>query len=252
DKVRAKSLRMFPNGVMQSLSNVRGAIIGIGLAAGASAFAIKQMSEAIWDAGLATKVAENAYKEITGSVAKADVQFKFISKTADELGLNFFTMREGYKGFLAAAQSSKLPMQEVQSIFKSVSNAGAILGLSNERMSLSFLALEQIMSKGKVSMEEIRRQLGDSIPGAFQLGARAMGMTVEAFDKAVSAGEVYSDDFLPKFRKALDENFTGTIDESVKASNKLAEAWEKLKNSMAGSGFMELTTDALKELTETL
>jgi len=235
-----------------SLMDTKNTLMGIGIATGVAVYGIKQMTEAIWESGMATKVAENAYKEITGSVAKADAQFRFISATADKLGLNFFTLREGYKGFLAAAQSSKIPMEEVQAIFESVSNAGAILGLSNERMKLSFLALEQMMSKGKVSMEEIRRQLGDNIPGAFQLGAKAMGMTVEAFDKAVSSGTVFADDFLPKFRKALDENFTGTIAESVKAVNKLGEAWEQAKNTMAEGDFMANISKALKEMTDML
>jgi len=237
---------------LTSLNGIRNGLLNVSVLAAAVIYPIKQMSEALWEAGRATKVSENAYKEITGSVANANVQFQFLRKTADDLGLNFYTLREGYKGFLAAAQTSKIPMQEVQAIFKSVSNAGAVLGLSNERVGLTFLALEQMMSKGKVSMEEIRRQMGDNIPGAFQLGAKAMGMTVEAFDKAVSAGEVFSDDFLPKFRKALDENFKGGIDESVKAANKLAEAWEELKNKMAASGFMDLATKAIKDFTDVL
>jgi len=252
DKARAKANEIKMPNILKSMNKVRNTLLNISVLAAAVIYPIKQMSEALWEAGRATKVSENAYKEITGSVANANVQFQFLRKTADELGLNFYTLREGYKGFLAAAQTSKLPMQEVQQIFKSVSNAGAVLGLSNERMSLSFLALEQMMSKGKVSMEEIRRQLGDNIPGAFQLGAKAMGMTVEAFDKAVSAGEVFSDDFLPKFRKALDENFKGGIDESVKAANKLAESFEELKNRLAASGFMDAITDSIKLLTETL
>jgi len=234
---------------LTSLNGIRNGLLNVSVLAAAVIYPIKQMSEALWEAGRSTKVAENAYKEITGSVANANTQFQFLRKTADELGLNFYTLREGYKGFLAAAQTSKIPMQEVQAIFKSVSNAGAVLGLSNERTSLTFLALEQMMSKGKVSMEEIRRQMGDNIPGAFQLGAKAMGMTVEAFDKAVSAGEVFSDDFLPKFRRALDESFKGGIDESVKAVNKLAESFEGLKNRLAASGFMDALTDSIKKFT---
>ena len=252
DQSRIKAAKMFPSGVMSSISSMKGHLLAVGIAAVAGTYAIKRMTEAIWDAGQRTLVAENAYKSITGSTAAANVQFEFLSKTAEELGLNFFTLREGYKGFLAAAKSSTLPMVEIQEIFKSVSNAGAILGLSNEKMSLTFLALEQMLSKGKVSMEEIRRQMGDSLPSAFQTGARAMGMTVEAFDKAVSAGEVYTDDFLPKFRVALDNTFQGTIAESVKSVNKLSQEWEKFKLKMAEGDFMHNISVALKEITEML
>ncbi|RLB87477.1 MAG: hypothetical protein DRH26_15560, partial [Deltaproteobacteria bacterium] len=215
------------------LSSMKGTLFSVGLSAAAATYTVKRLSETIWDAGQRTLVAENAYKSITGSTAAANKQFGFLSETAKDLGLNFYTLREGYKGFLAAAQSSTLPMKEIQGIFRSVSNAGAILGLSNEKMSLTFLALEQMLSKGKISMEEIRRQMGDSLPGAFQLGAKAMGMTVEAFDKAVSAGKIYADDFLPKFSKAMDKMYIGTIADSVKAVNKLKEAWESLLVDMS-------------------
>ena len=235
-----------------SMSSMKSTLIGVGLAITGVVYATKRMSEAIWDAGQRTLVAENAYKSITGSTAAANVQFGFLGDTAKELGLNFYTLREGYKGFLAAANSSTLPMKEIQKIFKSVSNAGAILGLSNEKMSLTFLALEQMLSKGKVSMEEIRRQMGDSLPGAFQLGAKAMGMTVEAFDKAVSAGKVYADDFLPKFSKAMDEMYIGTIADSVRAVNLLKESWEDLKVGMAEAGFMDSAAVAMANLTDKL
>jgi tape measure domain-containing protein len=235
-----------------SIMSTRSKLISLGLAASAAVYTVKELSTAIWDAGRRTLVAENAYKSITGSVAGANVQFEFLRDTAKELGLNFFTLREGYKGFLAAARSSTLPMKEIQKIFRSVSNAGAILGLSNEKMSLTFLALEQMLSKGKISMEEIRRQMGDSLPGAFQLGAKAMGMTVEAFDKAVSAGEVYADVFLPKFSKAMDETYIGTIADSVKAVNLLSETWEELKVKMSNNGFMDDVADAILAFSDEL
>ena len=67
------------------------------------------------------------------------------------------------------------------------------------------MALEQMASKGKVSMEELRRQLGDALPGALEIAARSMGMTTAAFNDAVSKGEIMSADFLPKFSRAVRE-----------------------------------------------
>jgi len=232
----------------RSIGMMTAELIGFGSAI-AAAYTIKELGIAIYKTGQETLVANNAYKAITGSVQAAEKEMAFLRQTSGELGLNFYTLRDGYKGFLAAAQSSKIPMDEVQKIFRSISNASAVMGLSAEKTSLVFLALEQMMSKGKVSMEEIRRQMGDSLPGAFQIGARAMGMTVEAFDKAVSAGEVYSEDFLPKFRVAMEESFQGTIADSVRALNELAMAWEDAKNQMAQGDFMGSIVDGMREIT---
>lgn len=227
-------------------------VTGATLAIATMGYAIDRTSRMIWETGRATKVANNAFKEITGSTEAAAIEFEFLSDTADELGLNFYTLRDGYIGFLAAAKDSKLPMEEARKVFKSVSNAAAILGLSNDRVKYTFMALEQMMSKGKISMEELRRQMGDNLYGAFQKAAKAMGVTAEELDKMISNGELFADEFLPKFRKQLDKDFTGTIDDSVRATNKFSEAWTDLKNDMAESGFMESATTALKEWTGTL
>lgn len=232
----------------RSIGMMTAELIGFGSAI-AAAYTIKELGIAIYKTGQETLVADNAYKAITGSVHAANQEMEFLRKTSGELGLNFYNLREGYKGFLAAAKSSKIPMTEVRAIFGSISNAAAVMGLSSEKTSLVFLALEQMMSKGKISMEEIRRQMGDSLPGAFQIGAKAMGMTVEAFDKAVSAGEVYAEDFLPKFRVAMEDAFQGTIADSVKALNKLSEAWEDAKNQMAEGDFMGSIVDGMREIT---
>ena len=61
-------------------------------------------------------------------------------------------------------------------------------------------ALEQIMSKGKVSGG--RTASGSSasaLPGAFQIAARAMGKTTTELDKMLENGELLSEEFLPKF-----------------------------------------------------
>ncbi len=218
----------------------------------AMGYAVQRTSQMIWETGRATKVSENAFKEITGSVAAANKEFEFLRETADELGLNFYTLRDGYIGFLAAAKDSKLPMEEVRRVFRAVSNAAAILGLSNDRVKNTFMALEQMMSKGKVSMEELRRQMGDNLYGAFQLAAKAMGISTAELDKLVSSGKLFTEDFIPKFTRVLEQKFVGTIDDSVKATNKFDQTWTDLKNQMAESGFMDSATKALEAWTDTL
>ena len=48
-------------------------------------------------------------------------------------------------------------------------------------------------------------QLGDVLPGALQVAAKALGMTTQQLDKAVSSGQVLASDLLPKMAKELHE-----------------------------------------------
>lgn len=70
-------------------------------------------------------------------------------------------------------------------------------------------------------MEELRGQLGDRLPGAVQLAAKAMGVTVEQLNEMVRRGEVASDEFLPKFAMALRE--------SVRESGALAAGMDTVR-----------------------
>ena len=47
-----------------------------------------------------------------------------------------------------------------------------------------------MISKGKVQAEELRGQLGERLPSAFQLAAKAMGMTTAQLDKFMADGKL--------------------------------------------------------------
>ena len=67
-------------------------------------------------------------------------------------------------------------------------------------------ATSQVFSKGKVSAEELRQQLGERLPGAFTLFADSMDMTPAQLDKALEQGKVTLDDFM-KFASKLFETY---------------------------------------------
>ena len=67
----------------------------------------------------------------------------------------------------------------------------------------AMMALGQMVSKGNVSMEELRQQLGERLPGAYSIAARAMGVTEQQLGKLLETGQVVSADLLPKFAAQL-------------------------------------------------
>ena len=77
------------------------------------------------------------------------------------------------------------------------------MGLSADDTRGALRALEQIVSKGTVSAEELRGQLGERLPGAFQIASRAMGVTTQELGEMLQRGEVLVEDLLPKLAKEL-------------------------------------------------
>ena len=156
----------------------------------------------------------------------------YIREQADRLGLEFRTTANSFAGFEAAALRSGLTLEQTKQIFTDVSTAATSMQLSTDRVQLVFKALEQISGKGTVSMEELRQQLGDSLPGAFEIAAQSMGMTTKAFYDAVANGEVLSSEFLPKFAKAVREQLGGSAEE---ASTQLRASINRLNTDLMDS-----------------
>ena len=156
----------------------------------------------------------------------------YIREQADRLGLEFRTTANSFAGFEAAALRSGLTLEQTKQIFTDVSTAATSMQLSTDRVQLIFKALEQISGKGTVSMEELRQQLGDSLPGAFEIAAQSMGMTTKAFYDAVANGEVLSSEFLPKFAKAVREQLGGSAEE---ASTQLRASLNRLNTDLMDS-----------------
>lgn len=199
--------------------------------------------KSIIDAAVSIETLENKMLAAVGSAKVSAEALKFVREEADRLGLSFVDAADGFAGFSAAALRSGLSLKQTKEIFTGISEAAVSLQLSGERVGLIFRALEQISSKGVLSMEELKLQLGDSLPGALQIAARSMGKTTSEFIKMVSAGEVMSNDFLPNFAKAIKEELGGSVEEASKSARanmeRLANSFLDLKTKVGDAGFME-------------
>lgn len=174
--------------------------------------------------GLAT-----ALNFASGSMELGGINMEYVTKTAKELGLALMPAMEGFTKLNAAAKGTQLTQTDVRDLFQGVSKAVSVLALNSEKAHGTYMAFEQILSKGKVSAEELRRQLGDRIPGAFQIAARAMGVTTTELDKLIRSGKLLSEDFLPKMARQMNEEFTPGI---AKSSNTLRAHLNRLNTQL--------------------
>ena len=161
-------------------------------------------------------------------------------KLSSDLGLSLVATTTRFIKFAAAARNSGLAMKDTQKIFSTMAKAGAVLGLRTDELSGVFLALEQMLSKGKVTTEELRRQLGERLPGAFGIMAASLGVTLPKLDKMLKAGEILSAEVLPGFARAVELAFgldtVNKVDTLVASQNRLTTAWQNFVKNLTGEG----------------
>ncbi|NKX37874.1 tape measure protein, partial [Rhodobacteraceae bacterium R_SAG4] len=73
---------------------------------------------------------------------------------------------------------------------KALTDGLAAFGASDDQLNRVVLGLSQMSGKGVIQMEELRQQLGESMPSAMKLMARSMGVSVADLTKAISTGRV--------------------------------------------------------------
>jgi tape measure domain-containing protein len=172
----------------------------------------------------------------SGGTLEAGRAMDFVSDISNRLGLNLIETANGYQSFAAAGRSAGLELNAQERIFSSVSEAGMRMGLTNEQLSGTFMALTQMLSKGTVQAEELRGQLSERIPGSFGIMARAVGVTERELGKMLEKGEVIAKDVLPKFAEELNKTFGGgnaeLITSTAAATSRLDSEWAKFLDSV--------------------
>ncbi|MDZ4871066.1 MAG: hypothetical protein CLLPBCKN_000454 [Chroococcidiopsis cubana SAG 39.79] len=167
---------------------------------------------------------------VAGSSAAVAKEQAFLSSTISRMSLPVKEATQSYVELMAASKGTALEGERTQRIFMGLTLAGKALGLSNEAQARAFNAVQQMMSKGKVSAEELRGQLGEALPGAYQLFAKSIGVSAAQLDKLLENGQVGTDALI-HFTEALIRtygnagNATKTLsDEFTTFNNKIVEA----------------------------
>jgi len=171
---------------------------------------------------------EATMRVATGSANAAAGQLAFIREEANRLGLFFPAIAKQMAQFSAAARGTSITSEELRTIFTGISEASRAMGLTAPQAEGAMMALQQMMSKGKVSAEELRQQLGERMPGSIQIMAQSLGVTTQELFKMMENGELLSDEVLPKFGRELQKVFGS---EAQNQAQRLAASVDRLRNS---------------------
>lgn len=224
------------------------AAAGIGVSFAGVATAIKSAVDAAVELESITKKLENTLGP-TGAAGALN----FTRELSDQLGVSFKTLADTFGSFTAAASSAGLPLQQQKDLFAAVAKAGQALGLSNDALRGSFLALQQIASKGTVSLEELRGQLGERLPIALTAAANGLQINQRELLALVESGKLTASEFFPALTKGLNQltKGAGGLETSAQQFQKLQNAWEELQVAF-GETVLPDVINLVKQLTEAL
>lgn len=196
-----------------------------GIAAGAYTF--YKFATSVVDVEKKLQNIEQTLIAVTSSVTVSHIQMKYLAEFADRAGVKMDDLAKNYAQITAAAKGTNLEGERTNKIFEGITLAGGKLGLSSEDIKGSLLAVQQMISKGQIQMEELKGQLGDRLPGAVKAFADSLGVTEQKFNKMVKAGEVTSSmlvGFVETLTKRYGINENTKIDTITAAENRLANA----------------------------
>lgn len=219
----------------------------------AAGFVSLSTVRSLLDASIQLEKFNNALQVATGSSKGAAEEMAFVRAEADRLGLDLQSAAEQYSRLAAAAKGTELQGQSTRDIFVSVAQAATVMGLSAAETGGALTALEQIISKGKVSAEELRGQLGERLPGAFQIAARSIGVTTAELDKLLSTGNLTAEQLLPALAAELNRTFGPQAEQAAQGLNaqinRFNTAVFNLKIAIGELGLIELFNAGIQVVT---
>jgi len=253
---------LYGGGMGGGLGSALGGIAG-GLAGGvpgafAGAAGGQVLDNLIQQAGAVAKLSAeyNKSRMALAGVTSDQEDFNKALSAASSIGQKFLLpLVDSTKQFTklqASVRGAGYDTETTVKAFNGIASAIIATGGSTEDLNGALLATSQVFSKGKVSAEELRQQIGERLAGAFTIFADSSGVAAKELDKLLQKGEVTLDDFI-KFLDELGKRYGSTADllatAPENAGPRLQVAIQAMQLTYAGffqkvgAGFQAYATD---------
>lgn len=164
---------------------------------------------------------------VSGSSQTAERDLEIVRRVAVRSGVDAIEAGKGLLSLRAATQGTSVEGEKSTQVYEAVAFAMARAGKTSAETANALRALEQMASKGVVSMEELRGQLGEALPGAMNAAARGLGVTTAQLVALVESGRITAAEIFPALTKGLNELYGGAGD-----ARSLAAELTNVKNAL--------------------
>ena len=239
--------------VVQNLKAMQMQILTFVAAISGAGIGLSSLVSKLMEVARETNRVTTALKNVSdGMRGYAETQ-KFLLELSDKYGVYINDLTGNFAKFTAAANNAGVSMNDQKKIFTALSRAAVGFGLSADDTNLSMLAVTQMMSKGKISSEELRRQLGEKIPIAMAAMAKGAGVPIQKLDKLLQQGKLMSAEVLPKFADALNEMLPNVNTDNLETSiNRLKNAFVEFTNGTGTQQAFKSVVNGITKLVQIL
>ena len=265
-RLNSKEFEKGINSVKKSLAGLKSAFLSVTAALGAGlgfSKLIGNMKDTAVQLSVAKNTLENVSnvtKEWNDGINSGTVTIKnygenlvFVHRMADAYSQDLVALMNNFAQFHAACEKTNIGLSDQKMIFESLTRAAAYYHMSADRTRDMMNAIVQMASKGRVAAEELRRQLGNSLPGAFNMMAAALGVSTQQLDDMMRKGQVLSEDALPKFAAMLNTVTKGANFDSLQMSlNRLKNSWYELVENSGTEGMFKRLVDGAEGALSTI
>ena len=230
---------MQKKGALQSRfdASLKQMVFGIG-----SAYTAASALQSVLSKGTDYESIRKVFLAVSKNTEEAAYNLSFARKTAVELGMPILDSMRAYAKFVAT-MGNKMTTNEIEGLYTSIGKMGIALGSTSEDIKGIVKAFNDMASKGTLSMEEVKQQLGDR-------GVPAVKMFTEAAQKAgVVAANLMPQEAESQFIKLVSEGkvlATQVFPELIHVMNGFAEnnnALAKAMNENLGFSIRRLNND---------
>jgi len=176
----------------------------IGAAIGAQVGMVRKQLAGVAEYSAALGLQRKALRLVIGDTQKFNQAQKFLADTSTKLAIPQDVITRQFTSLTASVVGAGQSVSDAEKVFQAIAAGIRGTGGNLEDMKAAMRATSQVFSKGKVSAEELRQQLGERLPGAFTLFADSMNKTPKELDKALEQGKVTLDDFMKFAAKLFD------------------------------------------------
>ena len=198
---------------------------------------------------------------IKGSTKAAADEYKFLLDISNRLGVEVESSITQYHRLAAALKNVDTTGELTRHIFSGISQAAVVLHSRGRDVTLIFEAVQQMASKGKLSLEELQRQLGNTLPGAVGMAARAMmesqayvekgiktaSQAEQMLRKQIEKGTINVYEFLLRFSNQLKKEYGAGVEY---AADQFTANFNRMKNSIFEFYRIVGSSDAMSGLTK--
>jgi tape measure domain-containing protein len=141
----------------------------------------------------------NQLEAVTGGGKIMTSSLKLIEDTVSKFNMPIDSARQGFVRLYASMAPAGISGETIENIFTGLAATSTTLGMSSDQVDRMTYALSQMASKGQITSEELKGQLGDVFPQAVSLFAEAAGFLNDTMDDQAKAKGISS------FLKALED-----------------------------------------------